>query len=235
MAIISSTAVGNGKKSAGVLTYRRQRGRTIASQRILTNNSKTPKQVSQRSAFALASKALAMAAPFVDVTFEKSKYGSARNNFFKTNKSLLVQHFTDYKQEIHAPYQLYEAFKDKEGIVTYGKGKLNVSVNTDVIEANGIGISKESISLTVISLSEDGSVAVKEAKDFNQSVKIDDVDISFVTSGGATTDPLAPISITGTVDVTSSKKKNSYIIIAFRVDGDICTSNSLIYAAKYGE
>ena len=164
MAIIQSTAIGNGKKSAGVLTYRRQRGRTIASQRILTNNSKTEKQVTQRSAFALASKAIAISAPIVDATFEKSKYGSARNNFFKMNKDILIPYFKELKEEVKNPYQLYEAFVAKKGYVTYGNGKLSVTVNGVNFTATGFGVDRKDVKLAMIALGDGGQVDISEFK-----------------------------------------------------------------------
>lgn len=164
MAIISSTAIGNGKKSAGVLTYRRQRGRTIASQRILSNNSRTEKQVTQRSAFALASKAIAISAPIVDATFEKSKYGSARNNFFKMNKDILIPYFKELKGEVNNPSQLYEAFVGKKGYVTYGNGKLSVAANGVNFTATGFGVNKKDVKLAMVALGNNGTVDISEFK-----------------------------------------------------------------------
>lgn len=85
MAIINSVAVGNGQKSAGQFTYRRTRGRTIASQRVFSNKSNTAAQANQRVIFKIMSKAASSLAFAIDRAFDKTKYGSSRNNFMKMN------------------------------------------------------------------------------------------------------------------------------------------------------
>lgn len=87
MAIVNSLAIGKSRKSAGNLTYKVVRGRTIASQRITENKSNTIRQGYQRNRFSLASQAIALCKSYVDLAYEKSKYGSARNEFMKTNPS----------------------------------------------------------------------------------------------------------------------------------------------------
>ena len=87
MAIVNSLAIGKSRKSAGNLTYKTVRGRTIASQRITENKSNTIAQNSQRSRFSLSSQAMSLIAPYIDTCYEKSKYGSSRNAFFKENKN----------------------------------------------------------------------------------------------------------------------------------------------------
>lgn len=225
MAIISSTAIGNGKKSAGVLTYRRQRGRTIASQRILTNSSKTAKQVAQRTAFALASKAIAMAAPLVDATFAKSKYGSARNNFFKLNKAALMEGFKDYRQEIHAPYQLYEAIHDKNAFVTFGNGKLQVSKSGVYgFNASGIGVKKDAVSLSMVAVLLNGKVEVLPVNLSESIFTIASVNFNLNVQGGEGTDLLNPISISIIGEISSTSERGYYFPI-FMVDGEICSLN----------
>lgn len=85
MAIVNSLAIGKSRKSAGNLTYKTVRGRTIASQRITENKSNTIAQGVQRNRFAMASQAISMCQLYVNYAYEKSKYGSARNEFMKTN------------------------------------------------------------------------------------------------------------------------------------------------------
>lgn len=85
MAIVNSLAIGKSRKSAGNLTYKTVRGRTIASQRITENKSNTAKQAAQRSSFSMASQAITLCRYYVDYAYEKSKYGSARNEFMRTN------------------------------------------------------------------------------------------------------------------------------------------------------
>lgn len=86
MAIINSLAIGKSVKSAGNLTYKTVRGRTIASQRITSNKSNTMAQSTQRGRFGFAARAAQLIQLFIDCCYEKSKYGSARNNFMHINK-----------------------------------------------------------------------------------------------------------------------------------------------------
>lgn len=86
MAIINSLAIGKSVKSAGNLTYKTVRGRTIASQRITTNKSNTPAQASQRNRFGSTAQCMQLFLPYVNGFFEKTKYGSSRNQFVKANQ-----------------------------------------------------------------------------------------------------------------------------------------------------
>ena len=90
MAIVNSLGVGRGKKSAGNLTYRTVRGRCIASQ-------KQQKRGPVKGAYSIAQATFSLVSTFmrahsadIDVSFDKTAYGSARNNFYKTNKSALA-------------------------------------------------------------------------------------------------------------------------------------------------
>lgn len=85
MAIINSLAIGKAIKSAGNLTYKTVRGRTIAAQKITTNKSNTVRQASQRSSFAVLSRCMKLLQAYIDVAYEKSKYGSSRNHFARVN------------------------------------------------------------------------------------------------------------------------------------------------------
>ena len=90
MAIIDSLGVGRGRKSAGNLTYRTVRGRCIASQRReKTGNPSGIISVAQAT-FSIISTFIRTHASDIDVSFNKSTYGSARNNFYKKNKSSLA-------------------------------------------------------------------------------------------------------------------------------------------------
>lgn len=86
MAIINSLAIGKSVKSAGNLTYKTVRGRTIASQRITSNKSNTPAQASQRNRFGSTAQCMQLFLPYVNGFFEKTKYGSSRNRFIKVNQ-----------------------------------------------------------------------------------------------------------------------------------------------------
>lgn len=85
MAVINSLAIGKARKSAGNLTYKVVRGRTIASQKITENKSNTIKQSSQRNSFAVKSKSMKLIQAYIDNCYEKTKYGSARNRFARVN------------------------------------------------------------------------------------------------------------------------------------------------------
>lgn len=89
MAVVNSLAIGKSVKSAGNLTYKTIRGRCIASQRITQNKSNTNSQQIARNNFRQASKVITILQSWIDLAFEKSKYGSARNEFLKQNKLLL--------------------------------------------------------------------------------------------------------------------------------------------------
>lgn len=89
MAIVNSLAIGAAVKSAGNLTYKRTRGRTIASQRITQNASKSSAQTSQRDVFAMQARMAKSIASWIDLSFPKTKYGSQRNNFISSAKSAL--------------------------------------------------------------------------------------------------------------------------------------------------
>lgn len=86
MAIVNSLAIGKSVKSAGNLTYKTVRGRTIASQRITKNTSKTAAQSSQRSKFGSTAQCMQLFLPYVNNFFEKTRYGSARNQYVRVNK-----------------------------------------------------------------------------------------------------------------------------------------------------
>lgn len=87
MAIVNSLAIGKSVKSAGNLTYKTVRGRTIASQRITSNKSNTLLQSSQRAHFSMCAKAATLIQTFINSCYEKSRFGSARNQFMSINKS----------------------------------------------------------------------------------------------------------------------------------------------------
>lgn len=87
MAVINSVGVGRGEKSVGEFTYRRARGgRTIAARRIIENKSNTPAQAAQRSEFGRIGNVLSgIPKRIMEMLSAKTKYGSARNNFFERN------------------------------------------------------------------------------------------------------------------------------------------------------
>lgn len=86
MAIINSLAIGKSVKSAGNLTYKTVRGRTIASQRITTNASNTQAQAFQRGRFGATMECMQLFIPYINNFFERTKYGSSRNRYAQLNK-----------------------------------------------------------------------------------------------------------------------------------------------------
>lgn len=90
MAIVNSLAIGKSKKSAGNLTYKTVRGRTIASQRITENKSNTFLQATQRGRFANVSRCISLCQGWINQLYEKSKYGSQRNDFFRVNPNFTL-------------------------------------------------------------------------------------------------------------------------------------------------
>lgn len=86
MAIINSLAIGKSFKSAGNLTYKTVRGRTIASQRITTNSSNTVAQSFQRGRFGATMECMQIFIPYINNFFERTKYGSSRNRYAQLNK-----------------------------------------------------------------------------------------------------------------------------------------------------
>lgn len=95
MAIINSMGVGRARKSMGNVTYRTVRGRTIGSQKRTATGS-TPAtrgdgavMSRQQALFGMVSMFMQAHASDIDVSFNKSKYGSQRNYFFSVNRKAL--------------------------------------------------------------------------------------------------------------------------------------------------
>lgn len=94
MAIISSMGVGRARKSMGNVTYRTVRGRTIGSQkRVATGGAATRGEGQilsrQQALFGMVSMFMQAHGSDIDVSFNKTKYGSQRNGFFKKNRAAL--------------------------------------------------------------------------------------------------------------------------------------------------
>lgn len=89
MAIINSMGVGRARKSAGNMTYRTVRGRTIGSQKIVSVATRVPTgaQSEKQKVFGLISIFMAAHASSINQSFNKTKYGSERNYFMKVNYS----------------------------------------------------------------------------------------------------------------------------------------------------
>lgn len=89
MAIINSLAIGRARKSAGNITYRTVRGRCIASQKVSPAGTRVTTLSLTQAFFSLVNTFMQLHGTDIDVSFNKSKYGSQRNYFFTKNKSAL--------------------------------------------------------------------------------------------------------------------------------------------------
>lgn len=135
---MNSVGVGAGRKSAGEFTYRRTRGRTVAARRILTNSSNTNAQNTQRELFGMFGKAARLFAPFLNLSFDKTKYGSARNNFLKQN----VPAFVPFAKENGSVGKIGEG----DSVVEYFLGML-LEANTPVVMGSGSNLVNASYSM----------------------------------------------------------------------------------------
>lgn len=135
MAEIESTAIGAGRKSLGNITYRYVRGRTIASRRVTKNNSKTPKQMRQRHAFAYTGLLGKSLKPIVDIGFSKNQHGTRYANFIYHNKEVMeyVRANPDLDINFPAISNLCIMLNDNEftGKVTASNGGLNLTTIYD--------------------------------------------------------------------------------------------------------
>lgn len=97
MAIINSMGVGRARKSAGNMTYRTVRGRTIGSQKIVSATTRVPTgaQSEKQKVFGLISIFMAAHAASINQSFDRTKYGSERNYFMKVNYSGLYAALSD--------------------------------------------------------------------------------------------------------------------------------------------
>ena len=89
MAIINAIGVGRAKKSMGNVTYRAVRGRTIASlKRVQGEQGAITRGMSgnlRKPIFAMINLYMAGHASDIQVSFNRSKYGSQRKYFFTMN------------------------------------------------------------------------------------------------------------------------------------------------------
>lgn len=89
MSVIYSHSMGGAKKSAGLITYRKVKGRTIASQKRQGSDASVNAFLgvnNQRcNAFALCQRFSAMHKDSINASFDSTKFGTPRNNFAKLN------------------------------------------------------------------------------------------------------------------------------------------------------
>lgn len=85
MAIVNSVFVGRAQKSAGNGTFRTVRGRTIISQKVSKRGAITGSLSYNQFALAVISRFASIHAADIQVSFDPTTFGSARNAFFKLN------------------------------------------------------------------------------------------------------------------------------------------------------
>lgn len=141
MAIASTLAIGKGRKSAGGLTYRYVRGRLITSAKIENNNSNTALQAAQRISFRDVSKLMSKVAFLINRTYDKSQYGSSRNNFYKVNKAALkAMENAENIDNMSIVDALQTLLNADLAYITYGAGNVLVSSTNAVTEGISEGI-----------------------------------------------------------------------------------------------
>lgn len=121
MAIINSLGVGRAKKSAGNLTYRTMRGRCIASQRREKTGRNQLFPTKAQALFALISSFMKAHGSDIQVSFNKSTYGSERNAFYKLNKSGLEAALQSLALKYSATGNKPDIPQIDEAIATYAK------------------------------------------------------------------------------------------------------------------
>lgn len=230
MAIISSTAIGSGQKSAGVLTYRRTRGRTIASQRVVTNKSNTAAQASQRKLFRHVSHIMSVLAFIINRSTEKSKYGSQRNNFFKNNSVAFFEPGDDVLGVIGAqatPYdmvkKMVETLNGEPLLWTIGTGNGLVTPSADgdtngatsEVTIRAYNATKADCKAEIISINADGTIVISDAT----SQIVDD-------EGGA--------SCSLNVVADGSASAINYKVVIMRTMQGIITSKYIVATATTG-
>lgn len=85
MAIINSIFMGDARKSAGNGTFRTVRGRTIVSQKVSKRGTISGNLSKNQFALAVISRFASLYAADINVSFDPTTFGSARNAFFKLN------------------------------------------------------------------------------------------------------------------------------------------------------
>ncbi len=133
MARINSSAIGQGSGSAGVITYRTVRGRTIISGRVRENKSRTEKQVRHRAAFGEAQRLGKELKEVIILGFDKTEFGSEYNNFIKQNWDYLdyIRTKGGTERDSEPLHNLWLALRDKEfkGKVVAALGAIKVTAS----------------------------------------------------------------------------------------------------------
>lgn len=222
MAIVNSLGIGKGKKSAGELTYRDVRGRTIASRRVIQNLSKTALQTEQRVSFRDASKMLSIAAFFINAGTEKSQFGSHRNNFYHLNKKTFRE-LGQLNQDVPAtPFgvlSLLNTAGNGKGFMTYGQANGVVTVEQtegqpDKYVYTLFGVNTNEVSATFYMLGENGEINVFKLTPLETTMGVDvQYDAaSMIMTITVTGLPLTPLFKTGQVICAPVIKTNLGIL-----------------------
>lgn len=117
MAIINSMGVGRARKSMGNVTYRTLRGRTIGSQKRGKVETRATNLTRAQAIFGMVSMFMQEHGSDIEVSFNKSRYGSARNYFFRTNKVALERALSSILAGVMAS-GAYPPISDIEAAIT---------------------------------------------------------------------------------------------------------------------
>lgn len=105
MAVVHSHSMAGGKKSAGMITYRSVRGRLIASQKRQGSDASKAAAYSNEgllnvrcSNFAMINAFIAAHRNSINNSFDKTKYGSQGNHFYKVNRLPLEAALAEFAQ-----------------------------------------------------------------------------------------------------------------------------------------
>lgn len=132
MAIVNSLGIGRSRKSAGNLTYRTVRGRCIASQRREKTGNPSGNISVAQATFSIISTFIRTHASDIDVSFNKSLYGSARNNFYKKNKSALAAAVTTLASAYSASKNKPSAAEIDTAVATYAEANQTAIIRVDL-------------------------------------------------------------------------------------------------------
>lgn len=212
MAIVRSIGVGKGRKSAGDVTYAVVRGRTIMKSRIVENKSNTKLQADNRQAFKKMSQYVTLLDFWIKEAFEKSKYGSARNNFIAQNKEWLKTYLQNIDVLHISLYYALIDFAKSNAIKSFG---IDVSAIVDFpTEEKPSGYDCK------VSFMDNGYTKVT-ALWFNMGA-----------AGLINTQELTPTLKNGIWSVTRNAniQKNSAYGFIIKVDGKTITSNETLFA-----
>lgn len=219
MAIVNSLAIGKSVKSAGNLTYKTVRGRTIASQRITSNKSNTLLQSSQRAHFSMCAKAATLIQTFINSCYEKSKYGSARNNFMSINKSydgfgvvaevqegaipladIFVAAFVDAVDDLQTTRIKYSAYgsssvitREETNSILWSDSAENEFTICEVSKVEfvlPVALAPEKVEVVVCGMFGDASSGLSHAQITSQTISLDPSDIAELKEKGITLTPV---------------------------------------------